>query len=157
MKTEKAISKVLIIFLVLVIVVIGFGFSLFFMGGIIKKQVEETQETLKKQTAGFIRIENVFCVPGSRIEILAINEGMVTIPENQIRVFINGKITVRNITAEDKITTLTNQNIQSGQRFWILVTDLDAETPGIQKSQAGQIYKGQIVSVNKTWSFQVIC
>jgi len=138
MKTKKAISEVLAMLLMVVIVVGLIGTVYFFISGMVGRQ-----------TAGVIQIGYSTCVPGTRIEILATNAGTTAIPENQIRVFVGGNAATRTITAEDKSTSLANQNINPGQSFWILVTN--------PQPVAGQTYRGQIVYAGKAVDFVVTC
>jgi len=139
MRTKKAISEVLAMLLMVVIVVGLIGTVYFFISGIVGRQ-----------TAGIIQIGGTpQCVPGTRIEILATNVGTTAIPENQIRVFVGGNAATRTITAEDKSTSLANQNINPGQSFWILVTN--------PQPVAGQTYRGQIVYAGKAVDFVVTC
>jgi len=138
MKTKKAISEVLAMLLMVVIVVGLIGTVYFFISGMVGRQ-----------TAGVIQIGYSTCVPGNRIEILATNAGTTAIPENQIRVFVEGTSASITIYAEDKSTPLTNQNINATQSFWIFIT-----TPS---PQAGRTYKGQIVYAGKAVDFVVTC
>jgi len=146
----KVVSSTLAMLLMAVIVVGLIGMVYFFISGMVGRQ-----------TAGVIQIGYSTCIPGTRIEILATNEGTTAIPANQIRVFVRGNFltigTHYNVAYENKTSMPTTQNINPGESFWILVSDTDPVTTGTQAPAAGQTYRGQVVYAGKAVDFVVTC